>query len=77
MLAGIGSPLHEGEVPGHAVVVVEEAVADEQHGLWEVRPERGDLRLGLRLRIEASRNGQTHREHHSRKKTHHGFLPDF
>src|SRR5262249_3649695 len=37
----------------------------------KVRPERCDLRLGLRLRgTEAGYNGQTHREHRSQKAQH-------
>ena len=49
LVFGVGGLFHQRQMTRQAVVVIEEAVADEDSGLGEIRTEAGDGRHGLRL----------------------------
>ena len=50
LVIGVGGLFQQADMAGHAVIVIEEAVADEDFALRKVRSKAGDQGLGLRQR---------------------------
>ena len=60
LVLGIGGLFQQADLPGHAIVIIEEAVADEHFGLGEIGTERRHRRPGLRLRGGCANGDRQH-----------------